>query len=140
MFTTKDGNEYSINFTISTIKKLKLAGIDISKDNGIFDVASDMATMSDALWCLCESQCNEKQIDQQAFFDSFDGDVLEAAGKDMLEAFINFSPKSRRDLLRQTVSKLENLDNQMFAKIKKNLDEITEEKITEAIESTLSIS
>jgi hypothetical protein len=118
-FSDKQGRDWLIEINIGQISRVRnLVKVDLYNLFG--DEAkrlfSDPVLLVDTLYVICRDQCKERQISDADFGGLFEGDVLEAAANALLEAVLNFFPTSRQKILRATLTKSNELAEQMQAK------------------------
>ena len=69
-----------------------------SDDNALIAVGA-------SLWCLLSDKANG--VSESQFFEAFDGDVFEAAQKELAKAVVNFSPPHLREALRKKLKTMQ---------------------------------
>jgi len=112
-FTDRNGLEWSILiglYTANRVRNLSDGRVDFvdtsrvqSARNALIEMAEDVELCGRVLWWLCEDQATERGIDEKAFADAFDLDVLEAAQMAVAEAIIDFFPNRARPALHHAV-------------------------------------
>lgn len=100
MSTFKDclGREWSLSLTVGKLKPLAAMGLNIGK---LAEAGESLGTvlfgdpekvLVPAAWIL--ASVDEAKCSPESFADGFDGPTLEAAGEAILNAVIDFSPRS----------------------------------------------
>lgn len=116
-FTDNTGREWAIDLTIGAAKRLKsLLNVDLLNFARFQDTIGTLTTDRDvfcsALFCLVQAQANAKQIVEDAFWDSMNGDTLDAAIEAFVQELIAFFPLVQRPALVKAWEKI----NQVQAK------------------------
>jgi len=124
-YTDRNGHEWTIDVTISSIKRVKQGtGVDLV-DIVKGDLASklnDPMILCDVLWTLVEPQARLAGIEPEQFGDGLAGDSLDAAIESLLEGIVNFFPKSRRDLLNKMLGKARNSESAALTRANQMID------------------
>jgi hypothetical protein len=95
-FKDASGNEWELRITVGQLDRLKAAGLDLdaltAEKAELFSVLMlPRRVLGSVLWILCEKQVRD--TDPEKFFGGFDGDTLEAAGRALLDAVLDFFPR-----------------------------------------------
>jgi len=142
-FKDKDGDEWLVEFTVSKVRRAKTElNVDIRNiDEELFrNLAMDAELIGSLIYLVCEPQIEARGLNDETFFDRFDGDTVEASGNALFEALIDFFPSQRRDALRMVKDRLDDLDGRLLSKAKtylttdfektlKTIEETFEEKL-----------
>jgi hypothetical protein len=115
-FTDTQGRDWNVCVNVGTIRRAKAAtGIDLltlmdipeepkegeeRKPTLLESLADDYEKLVALLASLCAVQMKERNIDEDAFVEAFNGDTLESATNALVEEVIDFFPQPRRDYLR----------------------------------------
>ena len=97
-FIDKEGDNWEIVITIGKLRRLKEKGINLLR---IDEQAIDPVLLVDVLYEVCKEQARERGINLEAFEKRFDGDVVVAASEALGEAFADFFPARRAQILEQ---------------------------------------
>jgi hypothetical protein len=109
-FTDALGRSWSIEITVSTLKRVRaLAGVDLIEAAGgtLLDrLVADPVLLGDVLFACVKPQADERKISDEDFGRSLAGDAIDTATTALLEEFVAFFPKPRRQVLAQALAKL----------------------------------
>ena len=110
-FTDKAGRTWMLDARLGTLKRVKaLLGVD-PLDVGTFaNILESELFLGDVLWAFCREQAERLGIDQTAFEEAIDGDVLGEAAEALIGELLDFfrHPKhaAKREVL-QTLLRLQ---------------------------------
>lgn len=145
MATFKDlgGNEWIIGFNIGNCRRLlELTRLDFANAHdgkAVSEIQADDSKMVQVLWLLVEEQAKLKGIDEDAFWQKLDGNVLEEAQNAIEEAVLGFTRPERRAALKAILDKKrEAMAKAMGLAIAKVQAVEMDQKIEAAIEKQLS--
>lgn len=120
------GREWLFRFTARTVRELAaethLDTKALEGENSLLQrVAADESVLYTALWITIRPQAQERGVTEDEWFDSLDNDSLQAAAKEWVSAYINFSHPARQKVLSKTMTaaltKLERAEQQVEAAI-----------------------
>ena len=131
-FRDTAGREWAITVDLPALSRVMKAGIEYMGDPIKVNLLALMEPESDLLkkaldyppmiggivYALCQPQCVEKNVSDEDFARSLDGDVLSSALDAILEETVGFFPQDRRKVLRRMLEK-----SQTFAQKAKALQE-----------------
>jgi len=124
-FTDTRGTTWDVSITIAEVKRIK-ARIDMDvaqiSPELIGRIVDEPELLGDLLWCLCERQAEERQLDDVAFFGRLAGDALDQATNAFLEELVDFFPPWRGAPLRKALTKLTQLERRASEAAMKMLD------------------
>lgn len=103
------GREWLFRFTARTVRELaaetRLDTKALQGDNSLLQrVAADESTLYLALWITIRPQAIALNITEDEWFDALDNDALQAAAKEWVDAYVNFSHPARQKVLSRTVA------------------------------------
>ena len=109
-FKDEECREWIVRVDTTTIRKARdRFGIDLdgilSDKEPLKRLADDVVLRVDVLWCCVEEQAKQKGITPDEFGQALYGDAIESATDALMEAIIDFFPRSRRDLLEKVWQK-----------------------------------
>lgn len=123
-FTDRDGRTWSLGVTVGDLKPLREFGFDLNKivgaGSGLGEILfAEPERLVGVLYHLCEKQAEKAGVTPEAFACLFDGPTIEAAGEALLEAVIDFSPRSRvaRELKGRLKATLAAMDEELASRI-----------------------
>jgi hypothetical protein len=103
MHTFKDnmGREWSIDFTLTTLNRIKGKGFHLFEGGKVTIVQqlySDYGKLFEFLWLLCQKQAEQMdpKVTQDDFGEALAGDAIAEATKAVLEAITDFFPNQER--------------------------------------------
>ena len=136
-YQDKDGNEYVIELTIGSAKKLKQAeGVDLLDPQQIIEVLTNPITAIDVLYCVTKDAELKPAED---FGASFDGEAAEKAIDALERAIINFTPARQRAALKEAITKSNDVIKQANEAVasqlsSKDLDELFQQGLEERMQ------
>lgn len=142
-FTDTLGRQWNVDLTIGTARRLKAAGVvDLLSDESgklIESLIGDVGKLLDVIWTCVHDQAATLGVDQDAFWDAIDGDVIDQATEALLEALVNFTRPSRRPALRAVLSRMRAAETKMATRMTEwaetgRLDQQIDQAIEQAIE------
>lgn len=100
-FTDAQDREWSVFIDIPTVKKLRSHDLDVlnffSGEMEVFQsVVGDPVRLVDTLWLICESQIEDRGMDEEDFARSLHGDSLMHAAEALVEGICDFFPDPKR--------------------------------------------
>ena len=103
------GREWLFRFTALTVRELaaetRLDTKALQGDNSLLQrVGSDESTLYTVLWVTIRPQAIKQGVTEAEWFESLDNDSLQAAAKEWVEAYINFSHPARQKVLAKTLA------------------------------------
>lgn len=129
-FTDKNKKDWYVDLTVGSAKRVKAdCGIDLlniidfetkAKKSPLEELAENPMLVVDVLFSMCRKQAEERNIDDTAFAELFDGDVIQEAVDALLEEIINFSHPARRKVL----LKIHEKNKQLAGEVERKIDEI----------------
>lgn len=123
-------HEFTLKLTVGTV-------IDIKEETGanLDDIVNDPDKLTnlllanpqklvEMLYVVCADQCEKKDIEPRQFGRMFDRPTLDAAGNALLEAIVDFYPRSSAGVvIREHLPKLlENMDKKIAEGTRKRLN------------------
>lgn len=102
------GREWIFRFTALTVRELaaetRLDTKSLVGENSLLQrVGDDESTLYTVLWITIRPQAMKAGISEQEWFESLDNAALQAAAKEWVEAYINFSHPARQKVLSKTL-------------------------------------
>ena len=132
-FADKNKQVWDIELNIGAAIRLKSRlGIDIEnvitlnnqakpEDISVLEkISSDAIFLFNIIYVLCEKQCKERNLSEEAFAESFDAESIELATEALLDEIVNFSRPAKRKVLEQ----LRRISREFSAKAGQKLDEV----------------
>lgn len=121
------GRDWSLVVNVGTAKKVRtLVKVDLfalyqSEAQRVF---ADPCLLVDVLYVLCQEQCKQRGISDEQFGEGLLGDAIEHASSALLEEVADFFPSSRREILRQTLRKSEQIAEQMTQRAQNAIEKL----------------
>lgn len=109
-FQGPGGREWRLRIEIGMLDRLKAVGFDIDEiEKNIFAVyILNRRVLGSVLWILCEKQAAAAGITTpEEVYEGFDGTILEAAGKALLYAVLDFFPSKATSPIRGNLARIE---------------------------------
>lgn len=130
-FADKDGTAWSVALTVGDLEDCKEAGADLrpvlrDETKLINLLFHEPDTLVRVMWVLCHRQAEADGVEPEQFARLFDGPTLERASVALVEAVIDFFPRSKvAATLRANLHKLlAKMDADMSRAAEKRVDEI----------------
>lgn len=128
-FFDSEGKEWSLKIDFSSAKRLKAdAGVDIldiAEAKGLAAITDDMETLGAAIWCLVEKQADAAELNEEQFFERFNGDVLHEATTALIAECFDFFPPQKRQLLKAAYDKLTATQAESLARAVDQVEKMT---------------
>lgn len=123
VFKDQGGREWTVSLDAPLIREVrKECGIDPVSGEAYERAYDDSLLLGDILAVLCREQIVKVGIHADQFRALIRGDVADAALKAFHEAQIDFSPGSRREVLRATAAKMNQIRETANQKIMQRLN------------------
>ena len=117
-FIDMAGREWVLRLTVGSLRDVReRAGVDLkgalqSPERIVDLIFGDVERTLEMLWALVEGQAGARGVDAAAFAAGLDGAALEAALEALVEALVDFFPRSRvaqvmRTHLRATLARMD---------------------------------
>lgn len=102
------GREWLFRFTARTVRELAaethLDTKALEGENSLLQqVAKDESVLYTVMWITIRPQAQSLNVTEDDWFDSLDNDALQAAAKEWVAAYINFSHPARQKVLSRTM-------------------------------------
>jgi hypothetical protein len=145
-FKDSHGRAWLVQVTVGTVSDVRAAlGVDLVDVGGeIFQrLQNDPILLCDVLYLVCKEQADAQAISDVDFGRAMGGDAIDEATDALLEALINFFPRSRRDAIRAAWARVRTLDAMAAARITKQmadgrLDQTVADQVDAFMETTLA--
>lgn len=140
-FKDLGGNEWIVSFNIGNCRRLlELTKLDFANAHdgkAVSEIQANDSKMVQVLWLLIEEQAKAKGIDEDAFWQKLDGNVLEEAQNAIEEAVLGFTRPERRAALKAILDKKrEAIDKAMNLAVAKvqavNIDQELEKQLSQS--------
>jgi hypothetical protein len=132
------GREWSVVCNVGTIKAVRDAlQVDLVKlfQDEAGRIFGDPVLLVNVLYVVCKKQADERKLTDEDFGSSLSGDSLEAGASALIDAVILFFPQSRQKILRATVEKSEQINQEMEAKAIEAIGTLTAASLRSAMSS-----
>lgn len=139
------GREWLFRFTARTVRELaaetRLDTKALEGENSLLQrVAQDESTLYTVMWITIRPQAQSLGVTEDAWFDSLDNDSLQAAAKEWVAAYINFSHSARQKVLSRTMqaalTKMDKAEKQVEAMINSGeIDRVIEMAVNQSTPS-----
>ena len=144
-FKDSEGREWIVGVTVDTVKRVRgtldVDLLEAASGDVFMRLASDPILLCDVLYVVCKPQADERQISDEDFGRSLNGDVIEKATDAFLEELIDFFPQGRRKVMRRLKERSTELTDRAMESILKRADDPAIEEMMEAeIEKALGQS
>jgi hypothetical protein len=153
------GREWIFRFTGRTVRELaaetKLDTKALTGPNSLLiRIGEDEETLYRVLWITIRPQALELRVSEDEWFESLDNEGIQAASREWVEAYINFSQPARKAVLQKTLNatlkrmerantEIESLiaSGEMDAKIEEEIDRaLTKSNLSNPSMSTVASS
>ena len=125
IFQDSQNRTYNIRITILTIDAIRdRLGIDITEPKDVLTVSLDPVKICRVVFSCVERQVEAHGLTEGEFYESMDGDSWEASAEAMLEAYINFYPPRRREMIRLAVKNAQGVEAKLVSRITKSQNEL----------------
>jgi len=118
-FTDARGRDWSIEINVATAKRVKKAlDVDLlgALDGTLLQrLAGDPCLLCDVLYVLVQDQCTAQQVSDEQFGEGLAGEAIEHAGTALLEELVDFFPPAKRQILRDVLARLDDLQEKTAA-------------------------
>lgn len=103
------GREWLFRFTARTVRELAtethLDTKALEGENSLLQrVAQDESVLYTVMWITIRPQAQNLSVTEDEWFESLDNDSLQAAAKEWVSAYINFSHPARQKVLSRTMA------------------------------------
>ena len=144
-FKDSEGREWLVSVTVDAVKRVRgtldVDLLEAASGDVFMRLASDPILLCDVLYVVCKPQADERQISDENFGRSLNGDVIERATDALLEDLIDFFPQGRRKVMRRLKERSTELTDKAMEKILQRADDPVMEELMEAeIEKALGPS
>ena len=132
-FKDEAGREWIVRVDVGTIRRARdrhsidLDGI-LSESEPLRRLADDIVLRVDILWCCVEEQAKQRGVTAGQFAEGLYGEAIESATEALMEAIIDFFPKSRRDLMLKVWNKSREKAAADLVRIEAAVDQFLSEK------------
>jgi hypothetical protein len=93
IFTDINGQKWTVNVTVATVKRVKARlDIDMLDIDSFLKLSQDIMTLCDILYVICESEAEKQGITDVQFAERLGGPVLWDAKNAVREAYLAFFP------------------------------------------------
>lgn len=139
-FTDANGNEWTVQIDIPTVKELKKQDLDVlamfEGEMQVFEkVIGDPITLVDTLWIVCKEQTDQGET---AFAKALVGDALMRAAHALVEAVIDFFPDpKRRQALKEMFRKIKETEAILLDNVEREMAALGPDEMAEAIRNAL---
>lgn len=138
-FTDTKGREWSLavdTFQLGNVRKL--TGFELSKlfENDLArlrQLGSDPELLCRVLFAICQEQATAAGVTEENFMRGMGGDSLAAAFDAFYEAFADFCPSQRRELLRALAKKERETSAEMVTMATSRIEAITTAEILKTL-------
>ena len=131
-FEDRNGRRWRLSLDVQTLREVKKGtGYDLARmftRKGLQTLADDPGLLVDVLWVLVQDQ-RPSDMEPVAFARLFDGDALESATAAIVDAGIDFLPRSRSGLMRQFREKAAEIETAQMNLLQRRLEELTVEDL-----------
>ena len=125
IFQDSQNRTYNIRITILTIDAIRdRLGIDITEPQDLLTVSLDPVKICRVVFACVEKQVEAQGLTESEFYESMDGDSWESAAEAMLEAYVNFCPPRRREMIRLAVNNARTAEAELVSRITKRQNEL----------------
>jgi hypothetical protein len=142
-FKDKEGREWTIDITVSAIKRVRSALqvnlLDIVEGQ-LLEELENPVLLVDVLYVLCREQCEARKISDEDFGRGMAGDAIDRATSAFLADLSDFFPSGKRQLLSQALEKVNKLRGMALAQAAARLSSDELERRMEKLLSGTSTS
>lgn len=126
--------------TVGKIRKIRESlQVDLAESldptKSIIDtIIGDPVILSEIIWECCKDSHQESNVSDEEFADGISGEVIEYATEALIGAIIDFFPKSKTELIRQSLAVHDRMDKKIRERRKKRMEAYTDEEIEKMVE------
>jgi hypothetical protein len=132
-FRDSNGKEWAIKITVGTIKMVRdELKIDLTDMATLKELGDDVCLLVDCIYLCCKAEADESGIDDIKFGQSMAGEALDNAESAFMNELINFFPARKADLLRKTLKKAMEMQEEAAAVVEKRIESLSFEKLTDS--------
>ena len=141
-FRDNENREWICKVDIATLKRLRSIDIDVLSDKftGINLMVNDMVKLAEGLVEICHNQIAERKMSTDDFLSALSGDAIEHASIAMIDAVIDFFPKSRREILKKAFQKSRDIAEKELEKQLKKANKLIDEMDSESVMKSPELS
>lgn len=145
-FQDAQNRNWVVRVTVNTMRSVRdNLGIDLadtldpSKD--VVDrLTDDPILMMDVVYLCCKPQMDGMNVTVEDFSDSLTGEAIEQASQALIDAIIDFFPRSKTQIIRESLAMRDRMVKRLRKKALKGLKEVTDEQVEEAVNKFLEKS
>ena len=124
-FSDTKNRKWVLKMTVGKVRQIReTLGVDITHaidptKSVVDDIANDPVLMFDIIYLCCLEQMESTKVSGEDLADAISGDTIEDAAKALIDAIIDFFPRSKTEVIRESLA----LKDKMVMRIKrKSLD------------------
>jgi hypothetical protein len=142
-FTDGENRTWTVRVTVGVIKEVRnLFQLDINEalnpQSGVIDkLADDPVMMMDVIYVCCRPQMDAKGVSVEDFSDSITGDTIEQASKALVDAVVDFFPRSKTEVIRESLALRDKMMMRIKNKAMKELTSMSDKDMDRAVEKLL---
>lgn len=134
------GREWLFRFTARTVRELaaetRLDTKALDGENSLLQrVGQDESLLYLVLWVTIRPQAIDRNVTEDEWFESMDNDALQAATREWIEAYINFSHPARQKVLSRVTAATDRRLTKAIAEVE---SAITSGRVDQVIEEALN--
>jgi len=138
-FSDTEGRNWVVKVTVNRIKELRRdIGLNLAEaldpqKTVINELQNNVEVLANTVWVCCKDTKQEIDVDADMFCEALSGEVLDAATEALIGAIIDFFPKGKTELLRQSLAINSRMKERAKSQMAEHLTEITDEVIDQAL-------
>lgn len=127
-FTDTQKKNWTVNVTVSTLKRVKAAlGIDMLDIDTFLKQVQDPISLCDILYLACKDEADREGISDEQFGGRLSGPSLRDGKNALMEAYINFIPDPvAAEKIRVVKEKYDQVGEKILAILDKRMPEIVD--------------
>jgi hypothetical protein len=104
VFQDRSGRQWLVQIDAPKLAAVRSeCGLTLTDPKDFEQATTDELKLVDVLWVLCRAQAQQQGVEQTSFCAALVGDVLDDAQKALVDAVLDFFPKSKREAIRATM-------------------------------------
>lgn len=109
-FKDLEGREWSVRLDIAAARRLREAGHDIvdyeQAGETIADLFNDEIALGEAVYAICRSQADARDVSEESFLSSLNGECVAKAREALFAAMPDFFSGPKRDVITAMLAEL----------------------------------
>lgn len=143
MRTFKDARDHTWTLAMNmdaVHRVIAVAGVNLSEAGDgdlIAQLSQNMVLFAHVLYAMCKPEADAQNMSDADFAKGLSGDVIETATATFLAELTDFFPRSRRELIKKAVGKMETIQKLAAERLGERIDQMDAEKVVAGLLSRL---